>query len=318
MDALADLAVARQSFETLLSMYEPKDVHAWNPSKEQRNEYVRLCGRILDGLDSVEGIEQSLLLNEGRVQSYVPEAMLTFVREHMKPQMAHIKAALDHLDPDSKELRDFFYEFDRTCGARFSVRGSFEEGLEQIYQLLDRNPEWGDDHPFVPEKVREILESKLISFEPDAWLGRAHEILPIRTTRSNVDLPMHVRVRLEELYRAYVFGLWLSVLGLCRSILEYAILDNLHKYNIDPSWAPDREGSRKEKKLSHLVDEVTGHSPNLKKPMDRLRDLGNEYLHPKKSRVSKESLLQRESAARTAMSTLVQVVEDLYRSRGEI
>jgi hypothetical protein len=124
-------------------------------------------------------------------------------------------------------------------------------------------------------------------------------------------------MRLEELYRAYIFGCWLSVLSLCRSILEYAILDNLHKCKIEQSWPPDRDGKRKEKKLGHLIEEVSVCCPEIKKPMERLRDYGNEYLHPKKSRISKESLFERQPAAKQAMATLIPVVESLYLAAKE-
>jgi hypothetical protein len=156
------------------------------------------------------------------------------------------------------------------------------------------------------------LDSKLIQFEPDAWLDRVGELLPIRTHKSNPVLPIHVRLRLEELYRAYVFGLWLSVFGLSRAILEYSILDNLSKFKIEPTWPPDRDGSRKEKKLSHLIDELAEHLPQYKRSMTLLRDYGNDYLHPKRSQVSKESLFQRQGSAQAVVSALVEVVEAIY------
>lgn len=83
----------------------------------------------------------------------------------------------------------------------------------------------------------------------------------MRTHKTNHAFSAHIRPRLEELYRVYVFGCWLSVFGLSRSILEYAIIENLGKFQIDPRWPSDRDGARKEKKLSHLIDEVSEHLP---------------------------------------------------------
>jgi hypothetical protein len=312
MDVQAELAIAKQSFEAMISLCEPRLVVAWTPSNEQRTAYVRFAEQSLDGLSRLEQIERRRLLNEGIVQSFVPEGILTFIREQMKPRVREIIAALDSLDPEGKLFRELMYDFEPATGPSFAVRCTFEEGVQQIYQLLERNPDWEDDHSFVPDTAVEVLDSKLINFEPDEWLKRAGEILPIRTSKRDVALPMHLRMRLEELYRAYVFGCWLSVLGLCRSILEYAILDNLHKWKIEQLWPPERDGKRKEKKLGYLIEEVSLCLPQIKEPMERLRNYGNEYLHPKKSRVSKESLLDRQPAAKQAMAALIPVVESLY------
>jgi hypothetical protein len=314
MDVQAELAIAKQSFESMLSLCEPRLVGAWSPSNEQRTAYVRFAEGALDGISRLEDIERRKLLREGVVQSFVPEPMLRFLREQVKPCVNDIHAALDCLDPEGKLIRELFYDFRPAIGSSSAVRGTFEEGVQQVYQLLERNQDWEDDHSFVPDTAIEVLDSKLINFEPDEWLKRAGEVLPIRTSKRDVALPMHLRMRLEELYRAYVFGCWLSVLSLCRSILEYVILDNLHKWKIEQSWPPDRDGKRKEKKLGHLIEEVSVRCPQIAESMGRLRDFGNEYLHPKKSRISKESLFERQPAAKQAMATLVPVIESLYLS----
>jgi hypothetical protein len=310
MDVQAELAMAKQSFEAMLSLCEPRLAGDWKPSNEQRNAYIRVAESALDALIRLEQIEHRQLWSEGTVQNFVPEGMLMFVRDHMKPRVQDILRALDCLDPDGKPLREFFYSLTPATGPGLAVRATFEQGVQEVYNLLERNPDW-DDHGFLPDTAFEVLDSKLVNFEPDAWLQRAAEIRPIRTTKSNVSLPVHIRFRLEELYRVYVFGCWLSVLGLSRPILEYAILNNLHKWSIEGAWI-DRGGKRKDKKLSHLIEEVAEHCPALKEHMEQLRDLGNDYLHPNTSKVSKSSLFDRQQSAKQAMTMLVSVVEGLY------
>jgi hypothetical protein len=73
-----------------------------------------------------------------------------------------------------------------------------------LHMDADRNSD--RDLDYRPDTAYEVLDSKLILFEPDAWLQRVN--LPIRTSKRGVDLPLHVRMRLEELYRVYVFGCW--------------------------------------------------------------------------------------------------------------
>ena len=239
--------------------------------------------------------------------------MLLFIREQITPRFGALRTALDRLDPDGATVRHLLDELSEPRKATGRVKRTFESGIEQIESLLDRNPDWEDDHDFVPDTAYEVIDSQLVDFCPDLWLERADELVPIRTNKRDVLLPIHVRLRIDELYKAYVFGCWLSVLALTRAILEYAILDNLHKFAIEASWpALGRDMKGKEKRLVQLIDEVGTYLPDLKDSMKKVRDYGNDYLHPKKSRVSKEMLLQRQAAAKDALFAVVGVVEGLY------
>jgi len=314
MDYHPDLALSKQAFDQLCDLCKPEHVQTWQPTPEQRATYIQLAERVLESLARLETLEKRRLLKEGRLQNVIPDTLLTFVREQLRPWARALRDALDHLDPDpgNKLLRELLLDIGPPRGARGCVQATFEEGLQQMYQLIDRNSdEWGDDHPFMPDSAYEVLDSKLIQFDPDAWLDRAGELRPIRTHKTNLVLPSHVRLRLEELYRAYVFGLWLSTFGLSRAILEYAILDNLHKFGIDPAWPPERDGSRKGKKLSLLIDELGKHLPQHQESMTFLRDCGNDYLHPRKDKVN-NLLFQRQPSAKEAVEKLVKVVEAIY------
>jgi Domain of unknown function (DUF4145) len=99
----------------------------------------------------------------------------------------------------------------------------------------------------------------------------------------------------------------LSVLALARAILEYAIYDNLNKFNIEAEWP-----TGKRKTLSHLIDELEQVLPSYKEHMTRVRDCGNDYLHPRKSEVSKALLIHRQATARFTLAALIDVVEALY------
>ncbi len=309
MDINAQLAVAKQAFDELLRLCEPNAIADWRPTPEQRSRYVALAEQALDGLDWLQVDERKSLIAEGRLHHFVPASLLAFVREKIEPSAHALHAALEFLDPEGKEYRDLWAKL---RSAPFSgVRRTFEEGLNQVEDLIERN-DWDFDHPFSPASAWDVFESKLIQFDPDAWLNRAKELAPVRTHRTNFDLPGHVRLRLTELYRVYIFGCWLSVFGLCRAILEYAILDNLAKFGVEASWPPEPDGTRRTRKLSHLIDDVAERLPDQREAMTRLREWGNEYLHPKTSRVSKEALFERETAAKLAVETLVDVVEAIY------
>ncbi len=315
MDQHAQFALLKQDFGRLLSIHDPASVDDWQPSETQRLTYGRLLERVLNGIDAVQSFEKRQVLREGHTQSYIPDTLLAFYRDLIRPHIGLLKRAYRTIDPSGAQLYELLEGFGAPRGAGGRVKATFEEGLQQIYQLMDRNPDL-DEGTFLPDTALEFMDSKLIGFDPDSWLDRAGNLIPIRTDRKNVLLPVHVRLRMEEIFRAYVFGCWLSVLALSRAVLEYSILDNLHKFNIDRYWPlQDKNGKRREKKLEHLIDEISPFLPNLVQSMDKLRHYGNDYLHPKKSEVSKGALLQREQAAKDALETLIEVTEALYLAR---
>lgn len=312
MDHHARLALLRQDFEQLLGLRDPAQVGGWQPTEEQRLVYAQLLDRLLNGIDEYRSAEKRQILREGNVQIDVSDSALIFYRDQLKPRMSELKQAYSTIDPDGAELYRLLEGISAPSGASGSIKRTFEEALQQVYNLIDRNPDM--DYGLLPDIAYEVVDSKLIGFDPDSWIDRVGQLAPVRTERKSVMLPVHVRLRLEELFRAYVFGCWLSVLALARAVLEYAILDNLHKFRIERYWPPDRDGKRREKKLEHLIDDVGGCLPQLLEPMGRLRTYGNEYLHPKPTKSSKGSLFQREKAAKDALETIITVTEALYRA----
>lgn len=313
MDQHAQAAILRQEFEQLCALREPEKVKEWQPTTEQRLVYAKLLDSILNRSDNYRAAEKRQLLQGGQVQVDVSDAAFAFFHDQLEPRIPALKKAYEFIDPDGAELYALLEGLDMPGGAKGRVRATFDEGLQQIYSLIDRNPD--QEFGFLPDVAYEVLDSKLVAFEPDVWLDRAAQLAPVRTERKNALLPIHVRFRLEELFRAYVFGCWLSIFALARALLEYAILDNLHKFDVDRLWPPNREGKRREKTLEHLIADIGRHLPQLEAPMSNLRAYGNEYLHPKPSKLSKEGLFQREKAAKDALETVISVIESLYSAK---
>lgn len=305
-----ELALIKQNFEQLLRLCNPTSASDWHPTDSQRLVYVQLGERVLEEIKIVRNLERRKLLQKSQQQQYVPDSILIYIRDQVEPQLSALKEAINHLDPDGAYARQLLDELDHfTC----PVNQTFETGIEQVRELIDRNPDGNFDTFLHPDIACEVIDSSLISFDPDSWLIRARELAPIRTHKKGVLLPSHVRLRIEELNRTYVFGCWLSVLALSRAILEYAILDNIHKFNIAPTWPADgRNKKATKKKLVHLIEDLTPYIPSLAKGMNKLRDYGNDYMHPEKSKTSKYKLHQSQPAAKDAIKTVVDVVEGLY------
>ena len=164
----------------------------------------------------------------------------------------------------------------------------------------------------------EDLRVKSYQVQPDNWTDNAKLLRPIITGRKSDILPVHVKFRLEELYRSFIFENWLSVVSLSRSMLEYAILDNCHKWDIQPKYKVTypREEDR-DKDLKTLIEEISQHEKGLFRPMDSVRDTGNQVIHPKKTKMSKATLFERRELARKCIEDLTHSIEVLYLPKEE-
>jgi len=311
MDRNARLALLRQDFEQLLQLKDPAQIGDWAPDESQRQHYSNLLASILNEADILKSAEKQQLLNEGRIQADFSGSNSDFFRDKIEPSIPILKQAFEEIDLE----RARFYESMERIGSPSGggIRNTFEVGIEEVDRLIERNPD--QEFKLFPSAASQFLDSKLIAFDPDSWLNRVGELAPVRVDRKNLQLPVHVRFRLEEIFRAYVFGCWISVLALARAVLEYAILDNAHKFNIDPCWPQGRYGKRRKKTLEDLIEDMTAFFPQLVVPMDKIRRHGNEFLHPNASEFSKGSLFRREKASKDALEAIVLVTEEIYRAQ---
>lgn len=153
--------------------------------------------------------------------------------------------------------------------------------------------------------ARKVMESKLIAFDPDAWLDRLGQLPPIRTSTSHAALPPSIRIRLRELYQVYTFGCWIAVISLSRATLEYALLEKLH---------PHRGQNDRGMSLFKLIETYSAQSSSTADAMHRLRKLGNEVLHSGGVGDDSYSSMRARHAAESA-ALLIEVLEDLYLTR---
>ena len=315
MDRHALLALIRQEFEELCKICPPEKVCGSDMKAEQKSSYIANLDSLLNHIDQHQSAERLELLRSGTTQVDLSDEAYKFFKLTLELKIPALKNAYDELDPFGAELYRFLEGIAGPSGAGGRVRITFEEGIDQVRNLIDSNADL--DFDLYPNDADEILFSKLIDFSPDLWLDRVSQLKPITVKRENVQLPMHVRFRLEELFRAFIFGCWLSVLALARAILEYTLLDNLNKFGISRCWPPDRQGKERPKRLEHLVDDFSDVLPTIKEQMTRLREYGNEYMHPKRSDTSKVGLMQREQKAKDAVGSIILVAETIYRAEAK-
>jgi hypothetical protein len=117
-------------------------------------------------------------------------------------------------------------------------------------------------------------------FEPDQWMHNFKLLQPVIVDRPSNVMNEHVRNRLNEIYKAFAFELWMSAIALSRSLVEYSIKQNANRLGIELEYEFSQR--RKEKNLKELGDELTAIRPELAEAFDMVREAGNRILHPKK------------------------------------
>lgn len=151
-------------------------------------------------------------------------------------------------------------------------------------------------------------------FRPDEWLSRAEELEPVLGDSADARIPGHVRNRVREIYRSYIFGNYLSVIALARATLEYTLIDRGRELGMDPS-AHDPQRPNRKMRLSALVEGTSERIPHLKAPMEIVVDAGNQTLHQhKRDKLTLLPAATQNLALRT-LRAVQQVVEELYLHR---
>ena len=311
MDLHVELSQAVVALRALQEMRAPHRVADWSPSPEQKADYIGKCEQVVAAVERLLVLESHQVYAKGQVQAYVPGPLLKDVRSQLLPVEADLWVALGALDPDNQLLRELMYRTPASSSTN-RIRSTFAEGVTQVFELLERNPDADLDLQYTPVGALEVLDSRLIQFDPDSWRARALLLAPVRVGHVNLVLPGHLRLRLLEIYRTFVFGCWISVVSLCRSALEYALLDNSHRLNIDTNWPADRDGKARKKRLADLIDDYTAMLPELADDLASLRELGNAYLHPKATRADRRALESLEADAGCAVGLLVPILETVY------
>jgi hypothetical protein len=302
----AELTEAVAAYQKLLTLQNPDLIRYWQPPEQLRAEYVRLAETVVYALDKLKAAEVSSLLASAEVESKIAPEILQILRAEIRIKEPALWDALDVLDSENSLLRELMVFQTRPAGRNGRIRNTFDLGIERVEELVDNNRNvdltWTQT-----EMAREVLESKLLAFEPDAWLDRVAELPQIRTSAAQGALPGHIRLRIRELYQAYAFGCWFAVLSLARATLEYALLESRR------SSQPTGTLSDRTPSLFQLIEQYGNGETSMTQAMHRLRKLGNACLHPAAVAAGPIAASMRASHAAEAVTILVEVLEHIYR-----
>jgi len=141
------------------------------------------------------------------------------------------------------------------------------------------------------------------SFRPDDWARNRALISPVFAGKP-ARIPAQVRFRLSEIYRAFIFEIWLSVYTLSRALLEYLLIDRARQLGIS-AYEEVLPGRTRVRHLADLVQSASEVHPELLGDMDMVKTWGNRVAHPGKGDIS--FLRSRKEALRclSAVRTIV-------------
>jgi len=269
-------------------------------SPESRLVLKDLSLKLYRDIQNLHDELSSDLLESGEVNRRADPSLLAYYRQKIAPDVNDISTVFETLDPSRFALFQLLQDPSGRRTALGHVYRTFEAAIEKMDTLVE---DWPEHHEhFLVDSAWEILTSRLIRFEPDHWIERTRQLRSVLTRRADL-LPVQIRLRLVEVYRSYVFGNWLSVIVLARSVLEYSILDNCSRLRIDPT---------RRKTLKVLINEVAEQFPRLKRHMNYLRTKGNEAVHPKETEDSKQRPDSQQKVAKKCVEYLTAIVEELY------
>ena len=147
-------------------------------------------------------------------------------------------------------------------------------------------------------------------FNPDDWVDNENELPPIVITREIKQIPKRILERVNEIYRSFIFGNWMSVIALSRCLLEYAIIDRKSFLEIEIYLDKDK---KRIKRLSDLASDVYAKAPfsAWKKNMENIIDAGNKVMHPSpRGNISKFPPGKKD--AKRCVDSITKIIEDLY------
>lgn len=274
----------------------------------------RVSGITRDLINHIDALEAELSSRAWNTSSVVmpgiSERLLDNYQRKIRPARDTIWKVFEELDPETAELFRFLDGPGNRLTEHRHVRRTFEVGIEKMEELIQDCSDM-EEH-FLVQLARAIIDSPLVRFEPDDWIINARSLRSVLLSGRDRSLPPHVRVRLEEMYRSFIFGNWIAVISMARAVMEFAIVENRKQLQIETEKVIEIHGKHKRvlKNLDELIDAVTEKRALLQDNMDQVRRLGNRFMHPQKD--GDKAPFDRQVSAKECIEQVQLILEALY------
>ncbi|WP_303293825.1 hypothetical protein [Marinobacter sp. ST-43] len=317
MDINHLLAFVRQELKEVLKISSLEDLDL-SSLEEGQAELIK--GKLLRIDHAARKVRN--YLQGGVANSEVPlfsgsKSLLTYFENEYQPRADVIRNIAIFGDAKGVTLEDLLAESGLTLGELSGsskkstpILDAFDLATERLEDLLDYDPpehlEYMADEELVA--LKELVSAKF--FEPDEWHANMKELKPVVSSRRSDMLPYHVRVRIKEIYRSFIFGNWQSVAAMSRGVVEYALIDRAGSLGYE-AYENDRSGKGRPKSLRYLIGHAGEILPHVATDMDAIREYGNEVMHPEKTKKMRTLPLSRKQAI-DCIDRVKRVLEAVY------
>lgn len=306
----ATLAVARQRYEELMRLVPIHELRALQLGEDAKRKRVEVLLESLNG--DLITIERELGTGNEVPVTQLGASHIKFFQEHLEPNTALLRRA--HWECIGlRELLEEIDEYEPQHSTQ-PLKEAIALSLERWHATLDADElyEWLS-RGFAIDSAIDAVE--LPWFKPDRWLENMSLLRPVLLDRPPQHVRDHVRYRLTEIYRAFTFGLWMSSVALCRSLLEYSLKETAQKCGIERT-KPGYRGEPEDKSMKELCDDFSTQFPSITAALEQVRNAGNRIMHASKHDVVAYPKVLREEAL-ASIRSMRQSLETIYARTSE-
>lgn len=235
---------------------------------------------------------------------------------------------MDVYKPHRKKIQQLLGIDDKSTDASARHESSIESTLETVFETsrlyIDRLEYDEELAKSWKEQMGKMEELETVVgafyFKPDDWHANFKDLNPIFVEYEPRKIPTRIRDRIQEIHLSYIFGNWMAVAALCRSLLEYMILDRESALGLQTGDLYQTEDMKKKSRqlrpLGKIISRLTNISAATKKDMSYIVRRGNRIMHwPKSELANIEDLRFKQKAeAKKCLAKTRKIISALYQS----
>jgi len=261
-------------------------------------------GEIDDHMDAYERyVSHDYVRHYAKVQAEVLELTLSLFADNVQPpaeSRASSKSQNISLVSASEKKQDVKNVFEQVGEAAENYVDGMSDDPELQKLWVERT-----DLP----RYEKIIDKPY--FNPGDWVENQKDLFPI-VSRDLKKIPARILLRVHEIYNSYIFGNWLAVIALSRSLLEYAIFDQKSLLKIKNLY--DEKG--RSRHLWELIADVKGPYMELTACMTCIRKAANVVMHaPSPSDSPYENIVgfpSKKPDAKKCVENILKIISALY------
>lgn len=233
---------------------------------------------------------------------------------------------MDVYKPHQKKIQQLLGIDDKSTDASARHEGSIESTLKAVFDAssdhIDRLEYDEELAKYWKEQTSRMEELETVVgafyFKPDDWHANFKDLNPIFVEYEPRKIPARIRDRIQEIHLSYIFGNWMAVAALCRSLLEFMILDRMSALGLqtgDLYQTEDMKKSHQLRPLGEIISRLTNISATTKEDMSYIRWCGNRIMHWPKSKLAniEDFRLKQKAEAKECLAKTRKIISALYR-----